>query len=87
MKKFTLSGFADFFSFRDLFFEKTGESGFKLDFSKENLKVEGYSHQSRGKGISSLILLFVLFLFSNFLTAQVIAIDGKTTYLVRHSQY
>ncbi|MFM9826753.1 hypothetical protein, partial [Flavobacterium sp.] len=75
MKKIMLSGFADFFSFKDLSFEKTGESGFKLDFSKENLKVDGYSNHSRGKGISSLILLFVLFLFSNFLTAQSVGVD------------
>ncbi len=81
MKKFTLSGFADFFSFKDLSFETTGESSFKLDFSKENLKEKSYSNQSRSRGISSLIILFVLFLFSNFLTAQtpVIKIDGLTT--------
>lgn len=74
-----LSSFADFFSFKDSSYETTGESSFKLDFSKENLKEKSYSHQSRGKGINSLILLFVLFLFSNFLTAKVITIDGNTT--------
>ena len=79
MKKFTLSGFADFFKFKDLSFENSGESSFKLDFSKEKLKGKVSSNQSSSKGISSLILLLILFLFSNFLSAQVITVDGLTS--------
>ncbi|WP_310379271.1 hypothetical protein, partial [Flavobacterium sp.] len=76
MKKFTLSGFLNFFTSKDLAFNNNGESGFKLDFSKENLKQKVNSNQSSKSGISSIIILLVLFLFSNFLTAQ-ITLDGN----------
>ena len=77
MRKFTLSRLLNFFSLKDLAFENTGESSFKLDFSKADFKEKRYSNQS-SRGISSLILLLILFLFSNFLTAQTIVIDGMT---------
>jgi hypothetical protein len=80
MKRFTLPGFRDFFSSQSLGFDSSRESGFKLDFSKKGLKEKRFSNQSRVKGISSLILLLILFLFSNFLSAQqVIIIDGNTS--------
>ena len=79
MKTFTLSGFLGFFGVRNLVFTDCVESSFKLDFSKKGLEEEGISMSSRrGRGIGSLILLFILFLFSNFLTAQPIVIDGRT---------
>lgn len=78
MKRFTLPEFFYFFGFKHLVLERTGESSFKRDFSKNRLKVDVDSNQSSSKGISSLILLFLLFLFSNFLFAQTIVIDGQT---------
>jgi len=77
MKRFTLRGFLNLFSSQSLVFDSSGESSFKLDFSKESLKEKGYSSQS-SRGISSLILLLILFLFSNFLSAQ-INVDGNPT--------
>ena len=76
MKKFMLLGFRDFFSSQSLVFDSSRESSFKFDFTKDSLKEKGVSNQSRVKGISSLILLLILFLFSNFLIAQV-TIDGN----------
>ena len=69
MKKFMLLGFRDFFSSQSLVFDSSRESSFKFDFTKNGLKEKGVSNQSRGRGISSLILLLMLFLFSNFLSA------------------
>ncbi|SHG97722.1 hypothetical protein SAMN05443549_10993 [Flavobacterium fluvii] len=84
MKRFTLPGFLNLFTPKDLIFETSEESSFKFDFSKDDLKENGYSNRSSsGRGIGSLILLFMLFLFSNFLSAQTIVppptivIDGK----------
>lgn len=74
MKKITLSGFSKFFTSRDLSFD----SGFKFDFSKEKPNEANSNNLSTHSGINSLILLLVLFLFSNFLSAQIITIDGDT---------
>ena len=63
MKKFTLSRLLSFFTPKDLAFENTGESCFKFDFSKDNLKKKGYSNQSSKVGISSIIILLALFIF------------------------
>ena len=71
-----LIGFRDFFSSQSLVFDSSRESSFKFDFTKNGLKEKGVSNQSRVKGISSLILLLLLFLFSNFLSAQV-TVDGN----------
>ncbi len=75
MKRFTLQRFLNFFTPKDLIFENSEESIFKLDFSKDNLREKRYSNKSSSRGINSLILLFVLFLFSNFLSAQIV-LDG-----------
>ncbi len=78
MKRFTLLGFRNFFSSQSLAFDSSGESSFKLDFSKESLNEKRHSNRSSSGGISSLILLLILFLFSNFLSAQIITVDGLT---------
>ncbi|MBF2710045.1 hypothetical protein, partial [Flavobacterium soyangense] len=78
MKRFTLSGFLNLFTPKDLVFESSGESSFKFDFSKDNLKENSHLYESSSRGISSLILLLILFLFSNFLSAQ-ITVDGNPT--------
>jgi len=78
MTRFTLSGILNFFTAKDLVFESSGESSFKLDFSERGLQEKVYSGQSSSRGISRVILLFILFLFSNFLAAQTIVIDGQT---------
>lgn len=71
MKTFTLLGFLGFLNAKKLVFIDNAESSFKLDFSKNSLKREGISTQSSGgRSIGSFILLFMLFLFSNFLSAQ-----------------
>lgn len=71
MKRFTLQGFRIFFSSQSLDFDSSRESDFKLDFSKNGLTERGFSNQSRGRGIGSLILMLVLFsLFSNVSWAQ-----------------
>jgi hypothetical protein len=79
MKKFTLDRLFKFFSPKDLIFEYTGESVFKCDFSKNNLKKKNSNSLSEHRAFSSLILLLMLFLFSNFLSAQgtVPIIDGN----------
>ena len=74
MKKITFSGFSNHFTSRDLGFD----SGFKLDFSKEKPNEMYSNNLSTRRGISSLILLLVIFLFSNFLSAQIITVDGDT---------
>jgi len=80
MKSITFKKFCSFFSTQSFDFEKSGESGFKIDFSKERLKEKvysNYSKYSRGSGISSLILLLMLFLFSNFLIAQTVSNNSQ----------
>ena len=79
MKKITFSNFVSSLGFSGFPSEYQEESGFKLDFSKENLKIDQYTNQSKTKGVSTLILLFVLFLCSNFLSAQNanVTIDGN----------
>ena len=73
MRKFTLTGFLNLFTPKYLLLENSnGVSSFKRDFSKINLKEKGDSNRSRSKGMSSFILLFILFLFSNFLSAQAV---------------
>jgi hypothetical protein len=49
-----------------------GESTLKFDFS-EKTREENHtkSSSSKSNGITSIIMLFVLFLFTNLLTAQV----------------
>jgi hypothetical protein len=74
MKKITLSGFSKFFTSRDLTFD----SGFKFDFSKEKPNEVNSNNLSSRRGVNSLILLLALFLFSNFLSAQIITVDGDT---------
>jgi hypothetical protein len=78
MKRFTLPDFFHFFLSKHLVLGSIGESSFKQDFSKDRLKENVDSNHSSSRGISSLILLFLLFLFSNFLFAQTIVIDGQT---------
>ena len=70
MKRFTLPDFFHFFISKHLVLESRGESSFRQDFSKDRLKGNVDSNQSSSRGISSLILLFLLFLFSNFLFSQ-----------------
>ena len=80
MKTFTLSDYLGFLGAKNLVFSDCVESSFKLDFSKNSLKEEGISTQSSsGRGIGGLILLFILFLCSNFLSAQIITVDGLTS--------
>jgi hypothetical protein len=71
MKKITFSGFLNLFTSKDLVFESSGESSFKMDFSKFKLKDERGSNHSR-RGISSIMMLLILFLCSNFLSAQAV---------------
>ena len=78
MKRFTLLGFLNLFTPKDLLFESSGESSFKMNFSKDSLKEKVYSNHSRNS-ITSLFMLLILFLFSNFLSAQIITVDGSTS--------
>ncbi|WP_162128547.1 T9SS type A sorting domain-containing protein [Flavobacterium phycosphaerae] len=69
------------FPCRESYASGAGESGLKLDFSKTGVLGETYTKSSSSKSQSmiSIVLLFVLFLFTNFLTAQTVKIDGLTT--------
>ncbi|WP_168710275.1 T9SS type A sorting domain-containing protein [Flavobacterium sangjuense] len=79
MKKSTL---LQFFGFPccDSYVTNEGESGLKFDFSKSST-TDSDCPDDRGsiknKGMISIAMLFVLFLFSNFLTAQTITVDGN----------
>jgi hypothetical protein len=56
------------------------ESNLKLDFSKAAAVGNGFSKSGKSKsyGVTGIMMLLSLFLFSNFLTAQTIKIDGLT---------
>ena len=77
MKKSTLLQFLGF-PCCDNYDVNRGESGLNLDFSESN-STDCCCPDDRGdiksKGINGIIMLFILFLFSNLLTAQ-IKIDG-----------
>ncbi len=49
----------------------------KLDFFEESLNEKLFSNQSRWKGISSLILLLIFFLFSNLVSAQAVSNNSQ----------
>lgn len=74
MKRFVSIGLLGFFNSKDLAFERSGESSFRLDFSKKSIEEldlnDKCSHNldDNSYGTSSLIILFLLFLFSNFLS-------------------
>ena len=56
-----------------------GKDGFKLDFSKANALDSSYSKKesnTKKKGVISILMLVILFLFSNISTAQ-ITLDGN----------
>lgn len=69
MKRFTVSEFFNSFLYRYLVLESNEETSFKQDFSKNRLEENVDSNPSSNRSIGSLILLFLLFLFSNFLFA------------------
>ncbi|MFN3969349.1 hypothetical protein, partial [Flavobacterium sp.] len=57
-----------------------GENGFKLDFSKANAMDSSNSKtqsNAKSKGVISILMLLILFLFSNISTAQTITVDGN----------
>ena len=74
MKKITFSDFSNLFTKRDIVFE----SGFKFNFSKEKPNEANSNNLSSRSGVNSLLLLLALFLFSNFLSAKIITVDGNT---------
>ena len=73
MKKRTLLNFFEFSESQDyILIEK--ENGFKMDFSRPNSAMTKSSsineRSARKNGLTSLLLLLILFLFTNFLFAQ-----------------
>lgn len=73
MKKRTLSNFFEFSEGQDyVLIEK--ENGFKMDFSRPNsvlAKSNAINERSaRKRGVAGLLLMLLLFLFTNFLFAQ-----------------
>ncbi|WP_333878409.1 hypothetical protein, partial [Flavobacterium sp.] len=78
MKNTTLLKFLGFPCCSDYVVSK-GENGFKLDFSKATALDSDYSKtqgNTKNKGAISIIMLLILFLFSNISTAQ-ITLDGN----------
>ncbi|WP_295337087.1 T9SS type A sorting domain-containing protein [Flavobacterium sp.] len=77
MKNTTLLKFLGFPSYENYVVSR-GENGFKLDFSKSKTLEEGHSKiesRSKNKSLISIVMLVILFLFSNLTTAQII-LDG-----------
>ncbi|WP_284651199.1 hypothetical protein, partial [Flavobacterium terrisoli] len=78
MKNTTLLKFLEFPCSSDCVVSR-GEDGFKLDFSKTTTLDGNYSKtqgNAKSKGVISILMLLILFLFSNISTAQ-ITVDGN----------
>ncbi|NNT73223.1 hypothetical protein HKT18_13440, partial [Flavobacterium sp. IMCC34852] len=78
MKNTTFLKFLEFPCSEDCVVSR-GENGFKLDFSKANALDSSYSatkSTTKNKGMISILMLLILFLFSNISTAQ-ITLDGN----------
>jgi hypothetical protein len=60
MKRFTLSGFLNFFSSKDLAFYNSGESSFKLNLSKNSSNEENYSNNWSGSSSSIIRIKSIL---------------------------
>lgn len=71
MKNTILLKFLEFLCCGHLFFGNNVKSGFKLDFSQEKRRGSGYSSPPGKWGLRSIVSMLMLFLFSNFVSAQI----------------